>query len=345
MNSVAANANSYIDNSLPANATFFYKVRSVNNTKYSDFSDSAGGSTVAYVVNLQFNSASTDAVGQPDWNSTNFRVYEGFVQSNLTNTLGQGTGIDFTGGAPFNNVSTTLGVTTGNNSGPVPDKVMKTAYYIGFTLTATFTFNNLNQTNLYNLVFYGGDTYNNTGTTVYKIGNQATTLNTLNNISQTATLFGIRPDSSGSITVSVYSTQGYGWINSVTLQAMLNPVFANGGTGDGTGILATPSTLLHTQVTEDANSTVNQVLVYPNPFTDDVTLKLGLKQDVARFMVIVSDMNGRTVQRKQFENASAGIWQQRLGLNGSMWNPGVYVIQVVGIPGEKPRVFKLIKVR
>jgi hypothetical protein len=348
LNSVAANVSSYVDSNLTANTTYFYEVRAVNNAKVSAFSNYAGGSTVAYAVNLQFNGSSDDAVGSVDWNSTNFLVYDGFVLENLTNTNGMGTGIDFVGGHPFNNVSTTLGVTTGNNSGPVPDKVMKTTYFVGFTITSSFTFTGLNKTNLYNLVFYGGDTYNNTGTTVYQVGSQATTLNTFNNTTQTATLYSVKPDSTGSITVLVYSTQGYGWINSVTLQAMTDPAYANGGDGSGgttqnaTGATTGAATLESGIAASETEA--DRLAGYPNPFTDDVTMRLTMKQNVSKFTVNVVDMNGRVIHSREFYNAPAGVWQQKLGLNGRSLNTGVYIIQVI-VPGEKPKTFKLIKVR
>ena len=346
LNSVAGNVSTYTDSNLTANTTYFYKVRAVNNTKFSAFSNYAGGSTVAYAVNLQFNGSPDDAQASVDWNNTNFLVYDGFTMENLTNSLGAGTGIDFIGGHPFNNVSTTLGVTTGNNSGPVPDKVMKTTYFVGFTITASFTFTGLNRTNLYNLVFYGGDTYNNTGTTVYQVGTQATTLNTFNNISQTATLYSVKPDSTGSITVLVYSTQGYGWINSVTLQAMIDPAYANNSGGGGGGVNSSgANTEAATPELGIASGTeADKIAGFPNPFIDDVTLRLTMSQNVSKFTVTVIDMSGRLVHSREFYNAPAGVWQQKLGLNGKSLNTGVYFVQVQ-IPGEKPKTFKLLKVR
>lgn len=347
LGTVAGNVTTYTDSNLVANTTFFYKVRALNtNTgKISPFSDYAGATTVNYVVNLQFNGSINDAEKSGTWNSTNFLVYEGFTMDNLTNTLGVGTGIGFVGGHPFNNVSTTLGVTTGNNSGPVPDVVMKTTYFVGFTITASFTFTGLNRTNMYNLVFYGGDTYNNTGTTVYQVGSQATTLNTLNNTTQTATLYSVRPDSSGSITVQVYSTQGYGWINSCTLQAMTAPEFADGGAGGGGGNSTGTTTRAVALEAVNAESAADKLTGFPNPFVDDVNLRFGLKQNVSKFTVTVFDLGGKAIYRKEFFNAPAGTWQQRLGLNGKSLNVGTYFIQVTGIPGEKPKTFKLVKVK
>jgi hypothetical protein len=346
LGTVAGNITTYTDSNLVANTTFFYKVRAVNSntSKYSPFSAYAGASTVNYVVNLQFNGSVSDAEKSGTWNSTNFLVYEGFTMDNLTNTQGIGTGIGFVGGHPFNNVSTTLGVTTGNNSGPVPDVVMKTTYFVGFTITASFTFTGLNRTNMYNLVFFGGDTYNNTGTTVYQVGSQAATLNTLNNTTQTTTLYSVRPDSSGSITVLVYSTQGYGWINSCTLQAMIAPEYADGGAGGGGGNGTNASTRAVALESTDTEA-AGKLTGFPNPFVDDVNLKFALKQNVSKFTVTVFDLGGKAIYRKEFYNAPAGLWQQRLGLNGRSLNVGTYFIQVAGIPGEKPKTFKLVKVK
>ena len=54
-------------------------------------------------------------------------------------------------------------------------------------------------------------------------------------------------------------------------------------------------------------------------------------------------MNGKKVYSRAFYNALKGIWQHSLGLNGQVLNSGIYMIQVSGIPGQKPEVIKVMK--
>ncbi len=66
LNTVGANVTAYTDSSLPANSTYFYEVReAVSGGQFSAYSNIAGGSTVAFTVNLSLNSVSTFAQRAP----------------------------------------------------------------------------------------------------------------------------------------------------------------------------------------------------------------------------------------------------------------------------------------
>jgi len=341
---VAGNVSTFTNSGLPANTTYYYKVRAVNNTYYSGYSNIAGASTVSYVVNLQFNGSASDAVNDPAWNSTNFKVYDGFTMSNLTNSLGQGTGIGFVGGEPFNNVSSSYGFTTGNNSGPVPDAVMRTNYYLGFTAVADFSFTNLNLNNVYNLTFYAGTTYTGSGNTVYSAGGKSVSLNPVNNTTNTVTLYNLQPDATGTIKVSIYSTSGYGWINSVSVHAMQGASIG-GGSGASMRQSSSDGAVNAAVLQAEPAATVTKLVGYPNPFIDNITLQLSLKRNVPRLAVMITDLTGKPVYRGEFSNVPAGTWQQNLALGSRIPNPGTYVIYVSGIPGEAPKTFKITKTK
>lgn len=342
---VAANATSFTNGGLTANTTYYYKVRAINGALQSDYSQVAGASTVAYTVNLQFNGSTADAVNNPAWNSTNFKVYDGFTMSNLTNSAAQGTGIGFLGGVPFNNVTSSYGLTTGNNSGPVPDAVMRTNYYLGFTITADFTFTNLNLSNVYNLTFYAGTNYTSSGNTVFSAGGKSIALNPVNNTTNTVTLYGIKPDSEGRIKVSIYSSSGYGWINSVSLHAMQATALDENGVPSARQRVAEVAPAKQAVTQPETASVVTQLKGYPNPFVDNVTLQFSLAKSVPKMAIVVMDLTGKPLFREELSNVPAGKWQQTLNLGSRIQNPGTYIIYVTGLPGEAPKTFKISKVR
>ncbi|HRQ49394.1 MAG TPA: fibronectin type III domain-containing protein, partial [Agriterribacter sp.] len=122
---IPGNVFTYTDDGLTAGAVYYYKVRAVSGSEFSDFSDYISAATIKYEVNINLN----DGIGpQPlPWNNTDL-MYNGYTLTNLVNDNSLPTGINFTvieNFSGFNN----WGMITGNNSGVVPDNVMKEFYY------------------------------------------------------------------------------------------------------------------------------------------------------------------------------------------------------------------------
>ena len=72
-------------------------------------------------------------------------------------------------------------------------------------------------------------------------------------------------------------------------------------------------------------TTLASVKHYPNPFKDEVTLEFSLDAD-AEVQIIISDVNGRTVQQLQVDNLSRGI--QSHSISTEDWISGIYFYQV-----------------
>ncbi|WP_153796255.1 T9SS type A sorting domain-containing protein, partial [Foetidibacter luteolus] len=86
----------------------------------------------------------------------------------------------------------------------------------------------------------------------------------------------------------------------------------------------------------------DKLTAFPSPFTDDVTLRMLLKENVNKLDVVVFDMNGRAIFSRGFGSVAKGVWQQKLGLSGKGLANGVYYIKVLGLPGENNQI-KVIK--
>lgn len=350
-----ATTTTYTDSSLAANSTYFYQVREVvNNNQYSAFSSYAGGSTLAYVVNVSFNGAPTFREMSPAWNDFNTVAYAGFVMPNMTNSTGQNTGINLNILKNFSGFDANVGITTGNNSGVVPDTVMETLYFQTHGDTAKFSISGLSLTGIYNFSFFGGTTYNLSTNTVYQVGSQSGNLNALGNTTQTVVLRNIKPDSTGTVYVTFYSTLNYAFINSLTIQAMTSPdavAYDSLGGGGIASYLAMAQNVVpgaaRAELTNDstaADSTVDNIhfAAYPNPFVDAVTITANFKQNIAKFAVVIVDAQGHIVQKNEYTNGYTGSWKQTITLRESLPN-GLYFIQLTGISGEKPRTFTLVK--
>ncbi len=336
---VAPFTTTFTDAGLAVNSLFFYKVRAAKNTSFSPFSNFAGAATVAYQVNINFNDGSASSPAQPGWNNTNQPPEPGQSLNNLVDEQGANTGIsmvitdNFSGGNAF-------GAVTGNNSGIYPDNVMKSFYYLDFTDSAVFKFTKLNQSMIYNLVFFASTTFDPNTNTVYKVGNQSVSAPAWQNTTVTQQINNIQPNASGEISVTVYSTTGYGYLNAMTLQAVPSVVagarIAKRLTRDNNAVdaVGTNSVIPLTE---------SQISVYPNPFVDDINLRLRIPKPVAALTVRVTDMNGNIIHSKKYTNVPAGVWKQSLGLKGRSLSSGMYTISVSDGSTAKPVVLKIIK--
>jgi hypothetical protein len=84
------------------------------------------------------------------------------------------------------------------------------------------------------------------------------------------------------------------------------------------------------------------LLVYPNPFVDNVAVRLDIPQNVGRFTLAIVDAAGRIVQKQEFKDVPAGAWTKVLNL--STLNKGIYFVRVYGLSGQT-QTFRLVKVQ
>jgi predicted esterase len=349
----AANATSYVDSGLAQNSTYFYQVREVvAGPLYSAYSSYAGGSTVAYQVNISFNGSATYREINPAWNDLDTVTFNGYVLQNLTNTLGQGSGMNLNINKTFTGYDANVGETTGHNTGVVPDTVMETVVYNTIGDTAKFSISGLSRLGVYNFIFFGGTSYNLTTNTVYKIGNQSGSLNALNNTTQTVNLNNIQADTTGTVNILFYSTVNYGFLDAMMIQGMTSPAsIAQDSTGGGSGgintYLATTAGEMagNAAISANLDSVATPIMgVYPNPFISQVTVGTTFKENVPTLSLVLIDMNGRILQENEYSNVYAGPWTQNLVINSSV-PPGVYKLELIGVTGESPRVFTLVKLK
>ncbi|WP_431214311.1 fibronectin type III domain-containing protein [Puia sp. P3] len=351
LNTIGASVTTYLDANLPPNKTYFYKIREVaGGGQYSGFSDTVGGSVVQYTVNLSLNSQTAGSQPAP-WNDINTLLSNGFTLSNMMDMNAQRTGINFTSVRTFTSFNDQLGLTTNNNSGVVPDAVMRTFYYNSQGDTATISITGLSMTQIYNFGFYAGTNYSNGPTVgIYQIGNQVVSLNAYNNTTNMVFINNVKPDSTGTVNISFYTdaSTAYAMWTSLTIQGMTSPDVIAADSAGIAGSIASPAG--DTIRTSDTAATglagsqlVNgKIAAYPNPFIDNVVVTLDLAQGADKFTLVVVDGGGRIMQKQEFSGVPAGTWQQTL--NFSRLTKGVYFVQVYGLPGGKTRTVQMVKV-
>ncbi|WP_167020240.1 fibronectin type III domain-containing protein [Chitinophaga sp. Cy-1792] len=143
---------------------------------------------------------------------------------NLKNDKGEVTSMGINFITPYMGI-VAVGPTTGNNSGVVPDAVMKDYLYMGLfgipdTIPVVFT--GLDTVKQYNIRFYAGSVWDGnkpTDVTYFKAGNQLDSINEFNNTTKLANLTNLKANADGTITAYAYrpSWSSIGYISSVEL--------------------------------------------------------------------------------------------------------------------------------
>jgi fibronectin type 3 domain-containing protein len=356
LHTTGANATSYVDGGLSSGTIYYYRVRAkAAGEVYSGYSNVAGSSTLQYSVFVNFNQ--TDPAASP-WNNTNEGPIEGDSYA-LKNDLGNPTGINMrVEGSAFNGVNP-FGMNTGNNSGVVPDNVMRSTWWLDANTTAMLRIEGLNITSQYNFVFFasrdgGGSSPDRT--TVYTVNGKSASLNAVNNTSTTATVTNVVPDANGSVLIEIRAGgfSPYAYIGGMIIQSFQPGQSSTGGGGVNVR-RATPVTTLPAgsgspASVEQQRTTVSEVSaswkaqVYPNPFTTSApVLELTLGKAMERVVVTVVDLSGRQVLRQELRSVPAGRSQQRLQIEPNQLGAGIYLVRIEGSEGNGVKTLRLVK--
>jgi hypothetical protein len=272
------------------------------------------------------------------WHNTNMLPSQGTVWSSLKNYAGNGSGVDMT---ILNNFSgyNPNGMNTGNNSGVYPDNVMRSAYYCDKGQVARVQISDLSVRHKYSFVFFGSRSGTGDRTSIYRIGTQQVSLNASNNTTQTVHIDNVVPDKNGTVIFEVVlgSAASYAYLNALVIKGYY---LGDATTTTSTSAAITPLTAA--LIPENDNS-ITTASVFPNPVTSDVNLSVPLQKSVSALTVQLTDATGNVLRKQQYKNLGPGMWQQRIPLNGNASQPGLYFIQLSGLPDGKAQVLKIIK--
>lgn len=346
----AANTTAYTDGGLAENQWYYYKVRAKSATTFSSFSNVANASTLAYLVYENFN---VDNPAAAPWNNTNSLPEQYAFFQNLDNDLSNPSGVSITIVNGFSGTNP-LGMNTGNNSGVVPDNVMRASYYCDKGVVARLRIDGLSQVKKYNFIFFGSRNGSGDRTTLYTINGQTASLNAAFNTTQTTQLNSIAPDENGSIFIDITNgtASQFGYLNGMIIQGynatpgssgmgVSNSLTLNNRAGES---LVQATNQRQRSIREDATEK-SVVSVFPNPFTDAVTVQAPVRTKISLLSVKITDMSGRVISLRQFRNVPAGTWQQQISLKDLGLNIGTYFMQVDGLPGQNAQVVKILKIK
>jgi len=308
LTTTGASVTSYVDQGLSGNTTYYYQVRAVNQVGESGYSNTAQASTFLYTVALNFNDANDE--GSP-WNNTSKIPELNDRFGDLEDESGTNTGIGITITDNFDGENP-LGMNTGNNSGVVPDNVMRSSYWLDFGNTGQLKVDGLNTSQGYNFVFFASRDGGGDRTTDYTINGTTVSLNASYNTQNTVQINNVSPNANGEVIIDITlgETAIFGYIGALIIQAY-----------DQVG---------NARIVENGmldNIEADKIgRVYPNPFTNKLTIPYTSSQSQT-IDVSVFDMAGKELLRERHEMIQ-GSSSIELNSLENLIGKGIYLLKI-----------------
>ena len=315
---------------MSAGTTYYYKVKSIYADGVSE-SEAVPGATLQYLVYINMNGDKKYDAPAP-WNNFGVLPTNGDVFGNFKNEQGGGTGMalefeeSLTGANDW-------GISTGNNSGIYPDKVMKSFFFMETFEEAELVMKGLDQSMRYNFVFFNSIEMNFSVTTDFTIGGQTVVAEATGNTSANEIIRGVAPDENGEVSISITSGQNWSIFNAMVVEAYPNEGGINARTTTSGKPVVYNKEVYQLSPLDELSA--NEINVYPNPFRDVLQIAIS-DTESQRIEVTLTDLLGRTVYTEQREGLNA-----TLDLSDISIKSGAYLLKVSTQAGTK--VFRMLK--
>jgi large repetitive protein len=346
--SLSDTATVYTDNTVTSNVNYFYMVQAVDGSTVSNFSNPVQATPYSYAVYMNFSAINTTA----PWNNLLYVPNQGFTwpndffvddKGNITSTGLVETGLWAGEG--------TFGMNTGNNSGVVPDAVMEDAYVVFPGQDGTVQITGMDMNKVYDVTVFGSSGFYEDQNGWYTANGKTCMLNAQTNETGELTMYGVSPDQNGNINLSVVCGDAgsqYGILNAAIIQAHKPYVpGSTPGAPPAGAIFSSPSTAIQATAPTLMNnnpdsSLLNQLGIYPNPFTNYFILSIpATSPDKAT--VSIFDARGQVVYQQEYDNLQAGNNIFQINTPPSMTAKGLYFVRVAYGDMKTVKTFKIVK--
>ncbi|HUQ66140.1 MAG TPA: fibronectin type III domain-containing protein [Flavitalea sp.] len=216
-----ANSNAYTNTGLTADTKYWYRVRARLASGYSDYSKRVQVATPGAIVYVNFNVTVEDA-GAP-WNNLTTPPLSNFTTPLLKDQSNKTTKMALTLEKEFNG-EFTAGMTTGNNSGVVPDDVLQANYWLDKGQVSEFKVSGLNHSKRYRFGFIGSsgpvNWFKGNYTASYTVHDKTVYLNSWYNTTKIVYIGDVAPDADGKVLLDFSTTPeaGYGFNSGLIIE-------------------------------------------------------------------------------------------------------------------------------
>jgi hypothetical protein len=313
------NSSAYKFTGLAANLKYFFRVRAKNGTSVSAYSNAVATITPSSIIYVNFNST---VPGAPSpWNNLANSPLTSFTSANLRNQAGTTTTVKIRLEKTFNG-EFTAGVSTGSNSGIVPDNALKANYWVDKLQVAQFRVTGLNTTRRYRFGFFGSSSSNGwtkgNYTATYTIADRTVYLNSWMNSTKIVYIGDVKPSSAGEVLLDFSTTAAaqYGFNGGILIEDYT----------DGTGGVVTNSVLDDMIDTAVITSTITSV--YPNPFRDFIAVDFDNAAGADRVVAELFDVAGRLTYRYEYKDLPQGRNMIRLNVPSGSGDHGLHILTI-----------------
>lgn len=304
---LAANTTAYQSTGLTPNTGYWFRVRARSGATLSEVSNRAKAFTPASTVLVNFNANVTNAPFP--WNNTIAQPTSPTTFPNLINQGGNNSGLNLRIEQIFNG-EFNAGMSTGNNSGVVPDVALQANYWQDKTQISQMRLSGLNQTRKYRIGFFGSAGPNGwvkgDYTGKYSINDRTVYLNAWSNTTKIAYIDNVAPDENGELllTFSTTAVAAYGFHAGVTIDDYSD--------GSITQVVLPDNQVLDSLTQDNLYGLRNRM--YPNPFEDGIMVDYLNTTGERKVSAMVYDVTGRLVMKQEFSGLVNGYNQLRLNM-------------------------------
>ena len=315
------NTTSYKNTGLSPNVKYYFRVRAKNGTSYSGYSNVVATVTPSSIIYVNFHTTVPNAPSP--WNNLAAISTNTFTTAALKNQSSTTTAVKMKLELPFNG-EFNAGVVTGSNSGVVPDMALKGNYWIDKQQIARFKVTGLNTSRRYRFGFFGSSSSSGwtkgNYTATYSIGDRTVYLNSWMNSVKVVYIGDVKPSSTGEVVLNFSTTAAaqYGFNGGVIIEDYT----------DATGGTVLNSVLEEEPLMEASTDAVVKTSIYPNPFTDQITIDLNNSEVTNRVTAELFDISGKLTYRYEFKDLPAGSNTIRLNVPGTTSQYGLHILSV-----------------
>jgi hypothetical protein len=316
----ARDINTYTDAVPVTNQLYYYRVRAVNGDGYSNFTNVAKSSAVAFkiMINIGMEPKAGETFDAPiPWNNISKFGFTGDVFVGFRDDGGLPTGLRMRVQTQLE-AANNWGLTSGGVA--VPDKVLRAFWFNdAYFPQGEFVIDNLDQTFSYNFGFFGSIDVTNAVNTDFSINGRTVTNRNDKNTSNISYIRDVKPDANSEILFTVKETAGSPWS---IWNALIIEGFATGGNANGrtAQVARTDGNVYDVRYGE----ATNKMSFYPNPVSDVINLRVEDSQYGAMSFQVY-DMTGRVVQKGEMTNTSINP-EYTIGVD---LTPASYLLKVV----------------
>jgi hypothetical protein len=325
----------YTDNTGATNGKkYYYKVRAAIPSGFTAYSNVASAGTVAFAVYINVNGVAAYDAPAP-WNNLSRLAVDNDVFYNLRDELGKQTGLRLRFEEAMEGMND-WGMSTGNNSGIFPDKVLKSFYYTNaYNGIGKLTVEGLDQGFNYNFGFMGAIDVQLNVTTNFTIGDKTVANRQDQNISNVSYIRSVQPDQNSEVKIQVQEALGSPWsiLNAIVIEAYPTDDRKSGVSGGRSGASGNMREVRY----GESNPSV---LLYPNPAQRELNVQT-LDSSIGDVRYSIVDAMGKVMKEGTYANDEVSS-NFTVDLQGNGFQNSVYFIKLV-YPDGKVQLKKFVK--